>query len=139
VSIPDGNPLTKFPNYRISYSREGRQPQKKAKKLDTGLRSDWLEKSAHSNDDDVEMPVLEESYLPRGHSRSSSSHMSILSAPPTTPGRGSEGLSDEEPGGISDDAGEVGERLALSGRKVDVKVSGSRVGHIYSCAAGCTR
>ena len=57
--------------------------------------------------------------------------MSISSAPPTTPGGDSEGLSDGEAGGISDDAGEVGERLALSGKKVDVKLSGSRVGRIY--------
>jgi len=40
-------------------------------------------------------------------------------------------LSDGEVGGIGDDAGELGERLALSGRKVDVKLSGSRVGRIY--------
>ncbi|KAF8809161.1 hypothetical protein BYT27DRAFT_7095101, partial [Phlegmacium glaucopus] len=94
--------------------------------------ADWLEKSSLSNDDDVVM--LEESYLPHGRSRSSSSHMSISRTPLTTPGGDSEGLSDGNAGGISDDAGEVGERLALSGKKVDVKLSGSRVAHIRSLA-----
>lgn len=77
--------------------------------------------------------MLEESY-PRRRSLSSGSRMSISSASvaPTTPGEDFDGLSGEEAGGISDDAGEVGERLALSGRKVDVKASGSRVSHIYS-------
>jgi len=84
-----------------------------------------LEKSDHNDDDDVEM---REEPHPQRRSLSSGSRMSTSSASvaPTTPGEDFYGLSGEEAGGISDGAGEVGERLALSGRKVDVKASGSR-------------
>jgi len=76
-----------------------------------------------------------QSYLPPGHSRSSRGSCTSTIAPPTTPGGESGGLSDGEPGGISDDVGEIGEHL--SGKMVDL--SGSRVGHSYSHAIRCTQ